>query len=76
MSLYSYKLVVVIHAQWHIEASSVVRRHSSELNTKPQASNARLGKEDRKRASRASSFRPPTSEARFGPEDLSRGLLG
>jgi len=29
--VYSRKLVVVIYNQWHIVASSVVRRHASEL---------------------------------------------
>ena len=29
------KLVVVIHNQWHIEASFVVRRHASDFNPGP-----------------------------------------
>jgi len=30
--IYSCKLVVVIYNPWHIEASSVVRRHASDFN--------------------------------------------
>ena len=31
--MYSHKLVVMIHAQEHMVASSVVRRHASDLNS-------------------------------------------